>query len=161
MSDKCFCHLGEYQVKDAVARQQIADLENKIAAGGGESGGNNEPSKLYLREIMISLGTSNYNDPQGEIRIKLLTTSEDAVFTYPRLEIMQNMIISVTGYVLLYDNPSNCYPVYRVVFDNTGGYEKMKIHYYVPDNSPRWEEVDYTGVWSTKITTIESGVLKL
>ncbi len=31
-TDKCFCHLNGYAVKDATARQQIAALTEQIAA---------------------------------------------------------------------------------------------------------------------------------
>ena len=155
MSDKCFCHLGEYQVKDAVARQEIAEIKEQIA-NGGTGGGNVDSKKLYLREYIITLGTDNFNDPYGEVRVKLLTTIDSTSLTYAQLNILRSNIVNVTGNVVFYDTPSSCYPITRIQFNNTDGREKMVIHYHSPNAMPSTVTVDYTNGWSNKISHVLS-----
>lgn len=71
MSEKCFCHLNGYAVKDAEARRRIEALEE------GGSGGSVDLSNYYTKNEVDSLITNSGSDnsAQGRVLNEIVDTS--------------------------------------------------------------------------------------
>lgn len=144
MSEKCFCHLGEYEVKDAKARQEIEEL--KANSGGS----------LYLHSLSIWFSykrTGTLIEQDHSIICDLITNFPDEITTDNILDLLTNYYSETYGERCLHHSVEmngNDNSAYKIIFNQL----IFKNRNYPGDTSP------YLALASTAIVPSAGTYLK-
>ena len=117
MSEKCFCHLGGYEVKDAKARQEIEALKEN-------------QTSLNLKEVAEGLWANNYEFilnkrlTDNKLYMARIYAGLDTMFFF--IKINDTQMISTDGYII--DDGDGVHHFVAIMTEDVNGVTAMILY---------------------------------